>query len=197
MENNKELTVEELQEAGFEILEEEQECNTFFVNEEFGDNLTNRMCEFISNLDPNSEEPIHIKIISNGGDLYSLLSIMDMLESTNRKIYTYAYGFAKSCGMHLLCFGHRRQVGRWAEIMWHTLAMKPRNHINSVEGRELFKDLDKQQDKLDDFIISKTKITKKQLKKYRNKDWEMDYNDCIKWGIDNSKEYDELHMEKN
>lgn len=175
---------------------EQQEDNTIYINQDFDDGLVARVCEFVHGLDQDSEEPIHIKIISNGGNIDSLISVMDMLESTKRPIYTYCYGYAKSCGMILLCLGERREVGKWSNVMYHTIMAQPSGYINGHEGKMLIKDLDKIQKKFDDFIIKQTKITQKQLNKYKDKDWDMDYNDCVHWGIDNSQEYDNA-LEEN
>lgn len=195
MEENAVLLEDKLEELGYEVVEEELGEDIIYINTEFGEDLTASVCQFVSQIEHDIDAPIHVKIISNGGSIDSLFAIMDLLESVGRPIYTYSYGYAKSCGMILLCFGDRREVGDWSNIMYHTIMANPQGYMNSSDAKLLIKDMDKTQDKIDRFIMSKTKITKNQLKKYRDKDWEMDRKECVKWGIDNSEEYDKYVLE--
>lgn len=183
-----------LEDLGLELIEEETE-DTIFINAEFGEELTASVCGFVSQIEHDIDDPIHVKILSNGGSIDSLFAIMDLLEPTGRPIYTYCYGYAKSCGMILLCMGDRREVGKWSEVMYHTIMTNPQRYMNKKDTILLAKDMDKMQDKINNFIIERTKITKKQLKKYEDKDWEMDRDECIAWGVDNSYEYDKYVLE--
>lgn len=186
MENKKDLTIEELQELGLEILEDEPECRTLVISREFDDELIDYVYDFVSNLkyyDDVDEQPeITIMISSPGGSTNVLFTVADILLGTGLKIKTVVNGYAYSCAFGLFCIGDERIVQPFSELMYHSVSY-PMERANIHEHKCTMKDAQRIQNKYDNMIKMNTKITQKQLDKYKSSEWWINPTDAYKWGI--------------
>lgn len=183
MENNKELTVEELQEAGFEILED---CRTLVISKEFNEELIDEVYNFVGNLayyeDMEEQPGITIMITSPGGSASVLFTVADILLGTGLHIKTVVNGYAYSSAFGLFCIGHERVMNVFSELMFHTVSY-PMEQSNVTEHKKAIKDVKKIQDRYDNMIKMNTKVTQDKLNKYKSKDWWISIEDARKFGI--------------
>lgn len=133
---------------------------------------------------------IPIVINSFGGQCHSLLSMLDIIESSIKPVATIAIGKAMSCGAFLLAAGDNgmRFVAPNTDVMLHEVSSiergKVSNIVNDVASTKrlndkLFKFLAKQAKKKD------LKFFIKELDKKSNVDWYLTAEETKKLGIAN------------
>ena len=130
---------------------------------------------------------IPIIINSYGGQVYSLLAMLDILSSATKPVCTVAIGKAMSCGSVLLAAGTpgHRYVGGNADVMIHEVA-------NGTWGKttEIKEDV-KQTARLNDLLLKKLSkfcnktpdFFHKKLKARTNLDWYLTAKDCKSLGL--------------
>lgn len=71
-----------------------------------------------------SSAPIHMYIMSPGGDVHAGIGIIDIMESIDAPVYTYCTGFAASMGAAIFSAGEKghRYVMKHSNIMLHQVA---------------------------------------------------------------------------
>jgi ATP-dependent Clp protease protease subunit len=128
-------------------------------------------------------EPIHIMIDSNGGDAYCGFGLTTMIKSSKTPIYTYCVGKAMSAGFLIFIGGHKRYCYKGSAFLYHQLYHWTGNKLNNL-NRTIEWD-NKFQDKVDNFVMENTKITKKQIKEVneKNHDWYIDADEALELGI--------------
>ena len=153
-----------------------------------GDNNVNELIQSI--LEINDEDrligdprPIHLYINSYGGDVYNFLGLIDIIIASNTPVYTYTLGSAMSCALLVALVGHKRFAYKHSTFMIHQIISGEENTVKSLE-RDLVESK-RLQKILDTFILSKSKITKRQLSKVynSNKDWYISADDALKYQI--------------
>jgi ATP-dependent Clp endopeptidase proteolytic subunit ClpP len=135
------------------------------------------------------QEVIPIVIDSYGGQVYSLLSMIGMIKSSDRKIATIVEGKAMSCGAVLLSFGHDglRFADPDATIMIHDVSS---GGVGKIE--ELKADV-KEAERLDEKIFTmmarncgkKDDYFKKKVFNKKHADWFMSAEEAKKHGLVN------------
>jgi ATP-dependent protease ClpP protease subunit len=65
-------------------------------------------------------DTIHLLINTPGGDVRTGFSIISAIEQCRGTVITEVTGWAYSCGAYIWSFGHKRRMGRFAKLMWHT-----------------------------------------------------------------------------
>ena len=131
---------------------------------------------------------IPIVISSYGGQAYSLLSMLDIIEASTKPVATIGLGKAMSCGAVLLASGTKgyRYTAPNNHIMIHEVSSMDwgkvgdlKNnvaHVNNLNNH-LFRTLAKKANKSDkDFFI-------KALKSKGNVDWYLSSEECKKLGL--------------
>ena len=68
------------------------------------------------------KETINLYINSNGGSVYDMWGLIDIIKSSSTTIHTYVTGKAFSAGSALLIAGHKRFAYRHSTVMIHALA---------------------------------------------------------------------------
>lgn len=130
-----------------------------------------------------TREPIKIYIQSYGGSVYDMWALIDLMLTSKTPIYTYCMGYAMSAGFKIFIAGSKRFIGKHATLMYHQL-----NHC--IWGD--FKTMDEQhfqntlvQDDIENYVLSRTKITKERLEEVRNTkiNWYIRGNEAIELGI--------------
>ena len=94
--------------------------------------------KFVQDLNKKSlrddSEPIVITIDSYGGELYSLMTMIDAIDALeNRLIITHCLGKAMSCGAVLLSVGHIRYASPHSTIMIHEASAGAVGNINDIK----------------------------------------------------------------
>lgn len=130
---------------------------------------------------------IPILIDSYGGQVYSLLAMLDIMSTITKPIATIALGKAMSCGAILLSAGTKgfRFIGPNSYVMIHEVSSfdygKTEDMKNSVEhtktlNSKVLQLLAKNSNKTATYI-------QQQLKKRSNVDWYLDANETKKLGL--------------
>lgn len=152
----------------------------------------NAVKEFLTNfikLESNSKvKIIPIVINSYGGQVYSLLAMLDIISSSEKPICTVAAGKAMSCGSVLLAAGTPgyRYVGKNAHVMIHEVSSM--TYGKTTEIKEDTKNTERLNDilltKLAEFCGKKDKrFFHKKLKNRTNLDWFLNGSECKKLGL--------------
>jgi ATP-dependent Clp protease protease subunit len=131
------------------------------------------------------KEPIKLIINSFGGELYSGLALVDVIDNSSTPIYTICHGSAMSMALVVYSAGHYRLASKFATFMYHEASY-------GSDGKVLFHEQElketKRTDKIcDEYFLSKTKFTPKQLKNIRDKrsEWYFDVKIAHKYGLVN------------
>jgi len=125
---------------------------------------------------------IRINIMSDGGDLFSGFTAMNILQKSRVHVVTVALGACCSAATFMLLGGKERKIGRNAHILIHQLS------TGSFWGKfEEMKDemrtCAKFMDMIKNTYMSHTKIPEKKLKKLLKRDIYLEPEECIKYAI--------------
>ena len=126
-------------------------------------------------------KPIRLYIFSYGGELEPTLALMTVCEMSKTPIYTYNMGVAFSAGFFLLLAGTKRFAIPGATALFHQGSSAQEGTYEQVQANaEYYK---KQLDRVKDFVIKKTKITKQLYTKKQKSEWFMDTDAQIQYGV--------------
>jgi ATP-dependent protease ClpP protease subunit len=125
---------------------------------------------------------IKVNIMSDGGDLFSGFTVMNILQKSRVHVVTVAHGACCSAATFMLLGGKERRIGKNAHILIHQLS------TGSFWGKfEEMKDEMRTASKLMDMIrrtyFEHTKIPEKKLKKLLKRDIYLEPAECIKYAI--------------
>ena len=137
------------------------------------DQDTSKIMFFILNESKGTnKEPIHLYINSNGGDVTSTLSLIDVIRKTDIPVYTYNMGICFSAAFYLFLAGEKRFTTKTALFMYHqiTISFDEENILDLEEYININKD---RQKILEKFIVSRTSIKRSTLQEINEcrKDW--------------------------
>ena len=141
--------------------------------------LTNEL--LIKNISYNVEIPINLHINSDGGDVYAVLSIINLMENNKIDINTIIEGKACSAATILSLFGTNKYITRNSYMLIHNISSDFWGKMHEIEDEMknlilLTKDVKK---------IYKTysSISVKQLETLLKKDLLLDAGTCLKYGL--------------
>lgn len=112
-------------------------------------------------------KPIHIMINSPGGIVYDAFALINIIRAYKTPIYTYAVGKCQSAAMLVLVAGHYRYAYPYSKMMIHQISANS-NLIEIKKLKEYATHIQDDQNDIDNFIISRTKISSNLLKKIYN-----------------------------
>lgn len=107
-------------------------------------------------------EPIHVYLNSSGGLLDEAFSLISAIEASSTPIITIALGKAYSAAFLILLSGHARFAQARSSLMYHQGSAGVVGEFNKMI--EYAKHWENCQNMVEDYVIKKTKIKKKQLK---------------------------------
>lgn len=127
-------------------------------------------------------EDLTVNITSVGGNVSGTCAIYDALSKLKCKVITRGFGLCSSGGFWLLLVGKERYAGKNTSFLYHTMSYgmwyeKVQNHMDYANYSN------KAQEKLDDIVLEKTKITKEMLESKRKDDWWMLYDEALELGV--------------
>jgi ATP-dependent Clp protease protease subunit len=128
-------------------------------------------------------KPIKIFIDSYGGAAYQLFGMLGIIEKSTTPIHTIVTGMAASAGFLILISGHKRFGYSNCTTLYHQIQSSSSGTIEDIsDGLEETKRL---QRKVEEIVLSKTKITKSKLKEIYDakKDWHLDAENSEKFGV--------------
>jgi ATP-dependent Clp protease protease subunit len=128
-------------------------------------------------------EPIKLIINSAGGEIYSGLALIDVINTSLTPIYTICHGSAMSMGLIVFAAGHHRTASPNATFMYHE-AMYGLEGKTAYHKQEI-KEANRIDKICDDYLLSKTKLTQKLLDNVKNTqaEWYFDAKIALKYGV--------------
>ena len=127
------------------------------------------------------EPMIRVHIMSEGGDVYAGLNIMNVLERSRVKVVTIAQGACCSAATFVLLGGKERRMGKNAYLLIHQISTEMWGSFNDLKHE--LKSTDKLMKMLKDMYLSKTKIPEAKFKSLMKKDIYLPQDKCLKYGI--------------
>lgn len=154
-----------------------------FIDEEIDDELASGVIAQMLYLDSISKDPISIYINSPGGSVYAGLAILDVATLIKSPIRTIVMGLAGSMGAVLTLIGQERCATKNATIMIHQPSMGSIGTVSDVEisleeGKRLKK-------KIYEIMASRLSKTPEEIEKDCDRDYFMDAETALKYGIIN------------
>jgi ATP-dependent Clp protease protease subunit len=129
------------------------------------------------------KEPIKLIINSFGGELYSGLALIDVIDNSQTPIHTICHGSAMSMALIIFAAGHHRFASKYATFMYHEASYPAEGKV--MHHKQELKETERTDKLCDDYLISKTKFTAKQLKDIKDKraEWYFDVKTAMKHGL--------------
>ena len=124
---------------------------------------------------------IHLHMKTDGGEIFSAISTLDLIPTLKSKVYTYIDGCVASAGTLISIIGHKRYMGKNAYLLIHQLSGEMYGKFSEMEDHM------ENSSNLMKFIkgIYKkyTKIPMKQLDELLKRDLWLDSSKCLEYGI--------------
>ena len=127
------------------------------------------------------EPMIRVHIMSEGGDVFAGLNMMNVLERSRVKVITIAQGSCCSAATFVLLGGVERRMGKNAYCLIHQISTEMWGNFNELKNE--MKSNDKLMKMLKDMYLSKTKIPETKFKTLMKKDIYLPPDKCLKYGI--------------
>ena len=125
--------------------------------------------------------PIKVYISTCGGDVVTLWTLMQVIQTSKTPVWTINISFAYSAGAELLTAGHKRLAFKGTQTMFHRGSCFFGGEQSVVESTK--KHFDGIEKKLTDFLLTHTKIDPKVYKKKASFDIYMDEDEALKNGV--------------
>ena len=129
------------------------------------------------------KEPIKLIINSFGGELYSGLALIDTIDNSQTPIHTICHGAAMSMALVIFAAGHKRYASKYATFMYHEASYEAEGKV--IHHKQEIKETDRTDKICDEYLMSKTKFTAKQLKDIKDKraEWYFDVKVAMRYGL--------------
>jgi ATP-dependent protease ClpP protease subunit len=127
------------------------------------------------------EPSIRIHIMSDGGDIFAGMTLMNTLETSRVKVITIAQGSCCSAATFMLLGGSERRMGRNAYVLIHQISTEMWGNFQELKHE--LKSTDKFMKMLKKMYLEKTKIPEKKFKRLMKKDIYLSPSDCLKYKI--------------
>ena len=126
---------------------------------------------------PELRKPIWLYIMSYGGDLDYMWSLIDTIEMSRTPVYTVNVGVAASAASLIFLAGHKRFMLPKSNLIIHEgSAQLAGDAIKVMDQSESYKQQLKQ---MKDYILERTEIPRNQLMRKRSNDWFVDAKYCL------------------
>lgn len=157
------------------------------INEEIGDNLLEKaILPFIEMNNDGSGEGIEIILSTNGGEIFSGFNLVDQIEQAKVPVTIHIMSMAASMGLliamagknnpNVKCVCHKFSVG-----LLHSGSQYMSGTAHQVKDNFNFNL--KYEEKIKDYILTHTKISKKYYEKIERYEYWMDADEMLKQGI--------------
>jgi ATP-dependent Clp protease protease subunit len=126
-------------------------------------------------------KPIKLMLLSPGGDLYVMLSVMDAVLMSKTPVYTVAVSLAASAACSILLAGSKRFAFPHAYGMWHSGSAGVEGTMEQVQA--VTGHLDRMTKAQNQYFLDRTKVDPKLLKRMKDKDWYFNAEEMLEYGI--------------
>ena len=126
-------------------------------------------------------QPIMLYLFNYGGSLDLMWMITDVIRQSVTPVYTINMGQCGSAAALIFMSGHQRFMLPSATVLIH----EGQNQIGGdavkvIDQAESYKVVIK---RMHEYILSRTNIPKSMLTRKKNNDWEINSEDCLKYGV--------------
>jgi|TARA_B110000285_G_C15037625_1_gene570174 ATP-dependent protease ClpP protease subunit len=142
-------------------------------------NISNKLLVF--NIQYNTNIEIYLHINSDGGDVFGVLSIINLIENNTININTIIEGNAASSATILAMTGKHRQITQHSYMLIHNISSGFWGKMHEIEDE--VKNLNLLTSDIKKLYRKYTNITAKQLDQLLKKDLLLDANTCLKYGF--------------
>ena len=128
-------------------------------------------------------EPIKIYINSDGGEVYDMWALIDIMLNAKTPIYTYCTGYAMSAAFQIFLAGGKRFASKHSTFLYHQVyCWRNGKYQDLVEDRV---EMDHIQNEIETYGKDRTKITEEKLIEIKEKkiDWYIHCDEALKLGI--------------
>lgn len=126
-------------------------------------------------------KPIYIYIMSTGGSLEYMYTLIDAIQLSKTPVYTVNVGIAASAAGLIFMSGHKRFMMPMSKILIHEGSAELEGDAGKVmDAVDSYK---KDLKHMKEFILSRTEIPKNLLNKKRPNDWTLDANECLNFKV--------------
>lgn len=132
-------------------------------------------------VDVDKRKPIKIFISSVGGDADSTMCLADIIAISKTPVYTIGLARCFSAGGLILMSGHKRLVFPNTKFLLHDGYVGTEGSIGKFSDMSKF--VEASEDKIKNFVLSKTKISEEEFDNNYRRDWYMLADDIIKYGV--------------
>lgn len=127
-------------------------------------------------------KPIVIWVFSYGGDLDSTFSFLDICALSQTPIITINAGISMSAGLLILLAGHKRYGLPRSQALIHTGSLSGLS--GTYEQTEAYMNTYKKSvEVMQEFVLNRTRIDKKEFSKKKAKDWYLNAAEQIEKGV--------------
>ena len=128
-------------------------------------------------------DPIKLIINSFGGEVFSGLALIDVIDNSQTPIHTICHGTAMSMALIVYAAGHVRIASKYSTFMYHEAAYEINGKV-AFHKQEL-KETERIDKLCDTYLISKTKFTQKILQPHRDRqaEWYFDVKTAQRYGL--------------
>lgn len=107
-------------------------------------------------MDAVSNEDIYLIINSYGGQVYSLMAMIDAINNLKSKVNTVCLGIGASCGAVLFSLGNKRYIGENSKLMFHQVSTMAWGTVDQIEND--LKEAKELNDKLFNLVLGRSKL---------------------------------------
>jgi len=138
----------------------------------------------ITNL--SERKPINIILNSMGGSMYDGFAIIGAIEQSQTPVHITCLGSAMSMALAILVSGHYRIGHSLSSYMYHE-CMDHNSYDKISVIKENLDEGDRLMEMYDDYLLSKTKLTRRKLNKVKKdkSDWYFGADDALEYGLIN------------
>lgn len=159
---------------------------------------TNERLKYQSDYLPLYADEVEFRINSNGGSLFKFLEIYDLMERMREEQGIIFKGrvssHAFSAGMYLFCACDYRTMSKFSSLMYHEMSMMRMDKLSDLESET--KRMNKIQKILDDIVTRDTGLTQEVLDKYKGRDFWIDFDKALEYGIIKEEPSEEERLAK-
>lgn len=167
-------------EISYYILEKERKIYLDFVVDDYVLGIQRMILRWNMEdrgLDPAQRQPIRLYIMSYGGSMDYMWTLIDSINTSVTPVYTYNMGQAASAASLIFMSGRKRFMMPNAKVVIHEGSASFEG--DAIKVKDQSDSYKKDLRRMKEYILSHSAISRAQLMKKRANDWELDAQLCL------------------
>lgn len=124
---------------------------------------------------------INLRIHSQGGDVFSALSIIDVINQLNCDVHTYIDGCAASGAAMIALHGKKRFIGKNSFMLLHQLRGSQSGKFEDMQDE--IKNSEKIMQLIREMVKENSKIEPKEIDEILKHEWWLTAKECLDYGL--------------